>query len=75
MEKIIQIRVYKGENNYVAEGVNFPIVTQGKTLDELFSNVKEAVDLHLADERLEDINLDSHPSVVINFELPRAIHA
>lgn len=49
MKNIIQIHVYKGEKYYIAEGVDVPIVTQGKTLDELAANVKEALELQLSE--------------------------
>ena len=34
MKKIIQVRIFKGENQYVAECLDLPVVTQAKTLDE-----------------------------------------
>ncbi len=40
MRNIIYVQIYKGEKGYVAEGMNLPVVTQGKDLDE-------AVELHL----------------------------
>ena len=50
MKKVINIRIYQGENYLIAEGMNIPIVTQGKTYDELMSNLKEAISLFLEDE-------------------------
>jgi len=47
MKNIVQIHIYKGEKYYIAEGVDLPIVTQAKTLDELVKNIKEAVELNL----------------------------
>ena len=35
MKNIIQAHIYKGEKYFVAECVDLPVVTQGKTLDEL----------------------------------------
>ena len=52
MRQVIQISIFKGEEYYVAEGVNIPLVTQGKTYDELFYNLKEALILFLEDEDL-----------------------
>ena len=75
MKHIIQIYISKGENYYVAEGVDLPIVTQGKTLDELVANVKEALELYLEGENLTDLNLAPNPSVLMNFELPSRLHA
>ena len=48
MKNIIQIHVYKGDKYYIAEGVDVPVVTQGKTLDELMTNVMEALELQLS---------------------------
>jgi predicted RNase H-like HicB family nuclease len=47
MKHVIQFHVYKGDTYYVAEGVDLPIVTQAKSLDELAKNVEEAVALQL----------------------------
>jgi len=53
MKKIIQVRINKGEKYYVAECLDLPVVTQGKTLDETVENVKEAISLHLEGEDLK----------------------
>lgn len=45
MKKIIQVHIYKGEKYYIAECFDLPVVTQGKTLDELVKNLKEALSL------------------------------
>ena len=39
MKRIIQFHIFKGEWQYVAEGVDLPVVTQGATLDELVRNI------------------------------------
>lgn len=75
MKKIIQFHVYKGDKQYVAEGVDLPVVSEGKTLDELVKNLKEAVDLHLEGENLADLDLAPQPSVLLNFELEARAHA
>ncbi len=69
MKHIVQFTISKGEEYYVAEGVNFPAVTQGKTLDELVKNIKEAVELGLEGENPADFGLTPSPSVLVNFEL------
>ena len=43
MKKIIQVHVHKGDKYFVAECIDLPVVTQGKTLDELAENLKEAI--------------------------------
>lgn len=70
--KIIQFRVYKGEKYYVAECVDLPIVTQGKTLDELVENIKEAIELHLEGEDPEELGISPNFAVLINMELEYA---
>ncbi|MDP3948010.1 MAG: type II toxin-antitoxin system HicB family antitoxin [bacterium] len=75
MSNIIQFYISKGDKFYVAEGVNLPVVTQGKTLDELVKNIKEATTLALERENLSELGLTSKPSLLINFEVPGAVHA
>ena len=75
MKRIIQVYVSKGDKYYVAEGVDLPIVTQGKTLDELARNIEEAVELHLEGENPADFGIAPDPSILMNFELPAQIHA
>lgn len=69
MKKIIQIHIYKGEKYYIAECIDLPVVTQGKTLDELVENLKEALSLHLEGEDLEEYDLAPQPSILANLEL------
>ena len=75
MKKFIQFHIYKGEKYFVAECTDLPIVTQGKTLDELTLNIKEALELHLEGENLLDYDLVAEPSVVANIELDSLIYA
>ena len=46
MKYIIQFQIYKGEKYYVAESIDLPIVTQGKTFKDTLKNIQEAVALH-----------------------------
>jgi predicted RNase H-like HicB family nuclease len=57
------------ESGYVAECLEIPVVTQGKTLDEATRNLQEAVALHLVDEDLAALGLASNPTVVVTMEL------
>jgi predicted RNase H-like HicB family nuclease len=74
MKKIIQVRIYKGEKYYVAECVDLPVVSQGITLDEVVNNIREAIDLHLQGEKLEDWDILPGYSVLANLEL-EPVHA
>ena len=69
MKNIIQVHIYKGDKYFVAEGIDLPVVTQGKTLDELASNLKEAIGLLLEDENPADFGFSKNPSVLASFEL------
>ena len=75
MKKIIQVPIFKGENQYVAECLDLPVVTQAKTLDELTENLREAISLHLRGEDLAEFDLAEDPSVFASFELDPPIHA
>ena len=70
MKSIIQYRIFKGDDYYVAEGIDLPVVTQGATLDELTKNIQEATELCLEGEDPADFGLAAAPSVLVNFELP-----
>ncbi|MBU2610854.1 MAG: type II toxin-antitoxin system HicB family antitoxin [Chloroflexi bacterium] len=69
MKRIIQFHIFQGETHYIAQCVDLPVVTQGKTLDELIENVKEAVTLHLEGENLAELGLSPEPSILANFEV------
>ena len=69
MKKIIQVHVFKGDTHYVAECVDLPVETQGRTLDELSENLKEAIALQLEDENPADFDLIEKPSVLASFEI------
>jgi len=75
MKKIIQVHIYKGDKYYVAECLDLPVVTQGKTLDELTTNLEEAIALQLEGENLADFDLDPQPSILANLELSPQIYA
>jgi len=69
MKRIIQFHIFQGEKYYVAECIDLPVVTQGKTLDELIENIKEAVALQLEGENLAEFGLAPQPSILANFEV------
>jgi len=69
MRHIIQFKIYKGEEYFVAEGIDLPIVTQGHTIDETVKNIREALSLHLEGEDLSELDVESNSSILVNFEL------
>ncbi|MBU2008613.1 MAG: type II toxin-antitoxin system HicB family antitoxin [Chloroflexi bacterium] len=46
---LVKIETYFDGEFWCARGIGEDIFTQGKTLDELFENIKEAVATHLGD--------------------------
>ncbi len=72
MKRVIQFKITQEGENYTAQGIEIPVVTQAKTLDELAINIREATDLALEGEDLASYDLDKSPSIMISFELPTA---
>lgn len=71
----IQAVIYPGDDSgYVAECVGFPIITQGQTLDETVKNLREAIQLHLEGEDLDELGLVANPPLVLTMEM-EPIHA
>jgi predicted RNase H-like HicB family nuclease len=69
MTNVIQFVISLGQDGYyVADAVNLPIVTQGKTLDDCISNMKEAVSIFL--EETTENSINKNPSIFFNMEIP-----
>jgi hypothetical protein len=47
---LVKFETYCDGNYLCARGIGVDIFTHGKTLDELMAHIREAVELHLADE-------------------------
>ncbi len=75
VKKIIQVHISRGESHFVAECLDLPVITQGKTLDELAQNLREAIALQLEGENLADFGLADNPSILASFELEPLVHA
>lgn len=75
MRKIIQVRVYMGDRYYVAERLDLPVVTQGKTLDEVVQNIREAIELHLEGEDLGELDISRDFSILVSLEVPSYVKA
>lgn len=67
--RTIQVRIFRGEKKYVAECVDLPVVTEGDTLDELVTNIREAITLHLEGENLAELGLAEDPAIIATMEL------
>ena len=75
MKKIIQVRISRGDGYFVADCIDLPVVTQGKTLDELTENLKEEIALQLEGENPADFGFAPEPSVLASFEIEPVAHA
>ena len=73
-QRAVHVIVKRGETHYIAECVELPVVTQGKTLDETLYNLQEAVSLHLEGEDLEELGLSPSPLLVVTLELDLPAH-
>ena len=62
--RTIQVRIFRGEEKYVAECLDLSVVSQGDTLDEVTANIREAISLHLEGEDLAALGLAENPAVV-----------
>jgi predicted RNase H-like HicB family nuclease len=70
LQHTIKAVIRPGEQSgYVAECLEIPVVTQGRTLDEVTRNLQEAVALHLDGEDLAALGLAASPTVVVTMEL------
>ena len=69
LQHTIKVFIRKGATHYVAECLEIPVVTQGKTIDETVENLKEAVYLHLEDEDLSEFGLAPNPTLIITMEV------
>lgn len=75
MRRTIKAFVSRGEAHYIAECLEVGVVTQGKTLDETITNLKEAVALFLEGEDPAEFDLAPNPSLLITLEEDLVVHA
>ena len=47
LQHTVKAFIHQGDTHFVAECLEIAVVTQGKTLDETLTNLREAVALHL----------------------------
>lgn len=75
MKKVIQVRISRGDEFYVAECLDLPVVTQAKTLDELADNLREAIALQLDGEDPSAFGLEPNPAIIATLELDATVSA
>ena len=69
MKKTIQVRISRGERQFVAECLDLPVVTQAPSLDELTANIQEAIALYLDGEDLTELGISANPTILATMEL------
>jgi predicted RNase H-like HicB family nuclease len=69
VKRTIQVRISRGERQFIAECFDLPVVTQAPTLDELTVNIREAISLHLDGENLSELRFSNDPRIVATMEL------
>ncbi len=76
MKNVVHFEITKGDTHYVASAKEFFIVTQGKTLDELLENIKEATELFF-ESAYDDLEEEwtKTPSLIMNYEIPSREYA
>jgi predicted RNase H-like HicB family nuclease len=61
--------IHEEKDIYVAECLEIAVVTQGRTMDEVIFNLREAIALHLDGEDLGSLGLSQNPRVFVTCEL------
>ena len=64
----IHVVVRRSAGFYVAEGLELALVTQGRSLDELLVNLREAIRLHLEGEDPGVFGLSATPRLAVTYE-------
>lgn len=67
--------ISRGEKLLVAECVEINVVTQGNTMDEVITNLQEAVALHFEGEDHEEMGFVKNPALVVTMEIEPAYAA
>jgi predicted RNase H-like HicB family nuclease len=70
MKRTIQVRIFRAEQKYVAECLDLLVVSEAATLDELATNIRDAISLHLEGEDLAALGLSDDPTILATMELP-----
>ena len=65
LQHTVKALIRKGETHYVSECLEIAVVTQGKSLDEVLTNLREAVALHLEGEDLAEMGLAPNPTILV----------
>ncbi len=72
MKNIIQFSITNEDGVYTASGINAPIITDGKTFEDLEKNILEATSLYLEETKE---TYTKHPAIIANFEFNLPFYA
>lgn len=61
------------ESGFVAECAELNAITQGRTLDEVVTNLREVVALALDDGDAAELGYSSSPTIMVTFEVEPAV--
>lgn len=70
LRHVVHALVSRGDGWYSAECMEIAVVTQGRTLDEAVTNLKEAVALHLEGEAIGRLGLAAPLTLSVTYEEP-----
>lgn len=68
MKQSLKFEIYSNEEFYCARCFDFDIFTQGSTLDELITNIKEAVELYF-DDASSNVEKENYDSILTLMEM------
>jgi hypothetical protein len=69
----VRMRVTREGDHYLARAEGMSIFTEARSLDELKSNIREAVELHLEDGEHERYGLSAHPAIEVVYEFSETL--
>jgi predicted RNase H-like HicB family nuclease len=74
LQRTVHATIRPGEESgYIGECAQLHTLTQGASLDEVATNLREAVALALEDEDLQALGLVDSPVIVVTLELETAV--
>jgi len=73
MQNSMKVEIYNDGKYYCARGIGFDVFTQGKTLDELVKNLREALTLYLEDEEVHVKSIEQSKPVLTLMVTPQSV--
>ena len=69
MKRIIKAEIHHDGEYYCGMCLDFDVFSQGKSLDELVYNLKEAIQLHFEEDKEESSEFIPTPSLITMMDL------